>query len=65
MKTIHDVENLVREYIDRHNMRYQQITRLDDVVKAETFCYTTMEARLSKNGRVLFKVDGKGTSIYK
>ena len=65
MKTIHDVEKLVREYIDRHNMSYQQITRLDDVVRARTFCYTTMEAKLTKSGRISFKVDGKRASIYK
>lgn len=65
MKTIHDVEKLVWDYIERHNMSYKRLTRLDDVVKAETFCYTTMEARLSKNGRISFKVDGKRASIYK
>ena len=65
MKTIHDVEDMVIDYMKRHNLKYKILTRLDDVVEVECFDLTTLEAKLTKNGRVSFKIDGKRASIKK
>lgn len=65
LKTIHDVEQLVMEYMTRHNMKWKHTKKNDNSFWMETFCFTTLEAKLTANGRISFKVDGKRTSIYK
>ena len=65
MKTLHDVDELLMKYLERHNMKYKKMICIDNVITAETFCFTTLEAKLTANGRITFKVDGKRTSIYK
>lgn len=64
MKTIFDVEKLVNEYAARNGMKLKCSKRINDTYEAETFCYTSLKAKLN-NGRITFKVDGKRTSLYK
>lgn len=63
MKTILDVERLVKEYAARKEMKIKYIKRVNDTIEAETLCYTKLNAKLN-NGRITFKVDGKRTSLY-
>lgn len=63
MKTMHDVDQLVMKYMERHNMKYKKMICIDNEIIVETFCFTTLEAKLTANGRITFKVDGKRKSI--
>ena len=55
--TIYDVEKLVVEYAERNGMKIKSICRINNEITAETFCFTTLEAKLTN--RITFKVDGK------
>lgn len=55
--TIYDVEKLVIEYAERNDMKIKSIYRINNEITAETFCFTTLEAKLTN--RITFKVDGK------
>lgn len=55
--TIYDVEKLVFEYAKRNGMKIKRIYRINNEITAETFCFTTLEAKLTN--RITFKVDGK------
>lgn len=48
MKTIYDVEKLVKEYMERHELRYQRFTNVYGVITVECFCLTRLEAKLTK-----------------
>jgi hypothetical protein len=65
MKTLHDVDELMMKYMERHNMKYKKMICVDGQITAETFCFTTLEAKLTATGKITFKVDGKRTSIHK
>ncbi len=55
--TIYDVEKLVIEYAERNGMKIKSIYRINNEITAETFCFTTLEAKLTN--RITFKIDGK------
>lgn len=55
--TIYDVEKLVVEYAERNGMKIKSLYRINNEITAETFCFTTLEAKLTN--RITFKVDGK------
>ena len=70
MKTIGYLEKAVNEYMERHGHKPKYTQRKPDELYyyVEAFDYTELEGQIipTKTGsRVVFKVDGKVTSIKK
>lgn len=61
------LEMLVNEYCERHGLKPKYTKRnLDEMTYiVETFTFDLLEASYSKAGKVVFKLDGKRSSIYK
>ncbi len=67
MKTIEELEKAVLDYVERHNLgAKKKSSRYPDKLyySYTTMDWTDLEAQI-KNGKTVFKVDGKVTSIYK
>lgn len=71
MKTIDELEKAVNDYCTRHGMipQYTKCRPDEKYYFVRSMDYSQMEARIleQKNGktRVIFKVDGNVTSLYK
>lgn len=65
MKTERDVVELVEKYLERHGMKYEHMRWEKDVFTVDTQCWSRLEAKLTSNGRITFKLDGNRASIYK
>lgn len=71
MKTIEELEKAVLAYVDRHNLGAKKKSSCypsELYYSYTTMDWTELEAKIvpTKNGsKVVFKVDGKVTSIYK
>ncbi|MGN1342056.1 MAG: hypothetical protein ACI4VL_02350 [Bacilli bacterium] len=71
IKNVYELEEAVNNYMKRKGieLKYSQLDVVENSYNVLTMDYTQIESKIinMKNGRtkVLFKVDGKITSIYK
>lgn len=71
IKDVWELEKVVNNYLERHGMRAQwtSLNHVENFYKVRTFDYDRIDSRIitMKNGRtkVVFKVNGEVTSLYK
>ena len=71
IKDVYELEKAVNAYVNRHGMelKFTSLSPFGNFYNVRTMDYTEIESKIitMKNGktRVLFKVDGKISSLYK
>ena len=71
IKNIYQLENAVKDYMSRHGLeeKHSRLNIVNNTYNVDTMNYNRLESKIilmkNEKTKVIFKVNGKITSIYK